>query len=105
MYARYLRVYVGLDNAVLMGEIHDTHKGVKVCRGSILTQLCSSMQSFCVGEKTFESFTETDCYILKTTLTLTESVEIFQADFELNATIHYISVKVFQEIIVDTTLG
>ena len=74
MYARYLRVYIGLDDTVLVCKIHDTHKGIKVCRGSILTQLCSSMQSFCIGEKAFESFTETHRYILKATLALTESM-------------------------------
>ena len=105
MYARYLRVYVGLYYAVLMSEINDAHKGIKVCRSRVLTQLCSSMQPFSVGEKAFESLAETDRYILETTLALTESVEIFQADFELNATIHYVSVEVFQKIIVDTTLG
>ena len=56
------------------------------------------------GEKAFESLAETDRYILKTTLTLTESVEIFPADFELNATIHYISMEVFQEILVYAAL-
>ena len=63
------------------------------------------MQSFCVGEKTFESLAETDRYILKATLTLTESVEIFQADFELNATIHDIAVEILQEIFIDSPFG